>query len=616
MLPSLEGRMARVWRGVFAALLTTGVALGAWLPPASASGDAAPAAIAPEIAVKMDARLVAAATMGGTDPVPVWIALADKGEQGPEDLARRLDQARAALTPRNLARRLRAHVFPLVDDRDLPVHAPYLEALAREGLATYGVSRWQNAVAARIAPARLAAIAALPFVARMSPVQQATRAPEARPTLLPISPREAGAARLAGVSASYGLTLAQLAQIAIPALHDSGYTGAGVLVCLIDDGFNYYQRQEALAAQPIAPGLTRDFVEGDTTVQDTTSFSGLQHGSWTFGILGGNKPGTYLGAAYGASYALARTEVDFFERQIEMTYWQQAAEWADSLGADLISSSLAYRDFDPPDPTYTYAQMDGHTTIVTQAAEIAASKGILIVNAVGNEGATAYGRLLAPSDVNGDSLIAVGAVDANGALASFSSRGPSGDGRIKPDLVALGVANPVVNVAVANPFDPGLYTANSGTSFSTPLVAGLAACLLQARPRLTPVEIIRALRATASLTCMPNDDAGYGLPNGYAALRVSAPVTGVAGGKVSMLGPNPLRAGQVLRVTFDPSLVSSGRVRVLDLQGHQVRELCVTGAAPIALWDGRNDDGQWVHPGIYFLQSGHRDAAARVVFLR
>jgi len=607
-------RATRAWLPLLAAaalLPARAGGAGSLAATVSIEPAAALSAPAPEIAVKMDSRLVAAASLGGTEPVPVWIALADKGERSPADLARMLVEARAVLTPRNLARRIRARVFPLVDYRDIPVHAPYLDALAREGLAPYGASRWMNAVAARIPPARLGAIAALPFVTHMSPVTRATRAGETPPAG---NATPAATARLEGVRASYGLTLAQLSQIAIPALHDSGYTGAGVLVCVIDDGFNYYQRQEALRAQPIAAGRTRDFVEGDTSVQDTTTFSGLQHGSWTFGVLGGNKPGTYLGAAYGASYALARTEVDFFERKIEMVYWQQAAEWADSLGADLISSSLAYRDFDPPDTTYTYAQMDGHTTTVTQAAEIAASKGILVVNAVGNDGATPYGKLLAPSDVNGDSLIAVGAVDASGQVANFSSRGPSGDGRIKPDLVALGVNNPVVNVAHATPFDPGLYTANSGTSFSTPLVAGLAACLLQARPRLTPVEIIRLLRTTASQAVDPDNSTGYGLPSGVAALQISAPPSGRP---VTLFGPNPFHSGQAVRVTFDPSLVTSGRVRVIDIQGHQVRELPANpGASPLVMWDGRDDDGRLVHPGIYFLASGHRDAAARVVFLR
>lgn len=597
----LDRRTAHAWLPL--------VAAAALLAAHTAAAD--PAAMPPELAARMDARLVAAASLGGVDPVPVWIGLADKGERSPADLARMLDEARAALTPRNLARRMRAHVFPLIDYRDIPVHAPYLEALRREGLAPYGASRWMNAVAARIPPARLAAIAALPFVAHMSPVPKGTRTPETPPTSPTAAP--ATQARLQGVHASYGLTLAQLAQIAVPALHDSGYTGAGVLVCMIDDGFNYYQRQEALRAQPIGPGLTRDFVEGDTTVQDTTSFSGLQHGSWTFGVIGGNQPGTYLGAAYGASFALARTEVDFYERQIEMVYWQQAAEWADSLGADLISSSLAYRDFDRPDSTYTYAQMDGHTTIVSQAAEIAASKGILVVNAVGNDGATPYGKLLAPADVNGDSLIAVGAVDAGGVIANFSSRGPSGDGRIKPDLVALGVGNPVVNVANANPFNPGLYTTNSGTSFSTPLVAGLAACLMQARPTLTPVEIIRLIRSTASQAIDPDNSYGYGLPSGAAALQGSRPPSGRP---VTLLGPNPFHTGQAVRASFDPALVTSGRVRVIDIQGHQVRELPAGGASLFVIWDGRDDHGRWVQPGIYFLASGHRDAAARVVFLR
>ena len=581
--------------------------------------------ITPEDAHKLDPRLLEAARVGGEEALPVWIEFADKGEDGPASFARMLGEARASLTPRTVARRLRARVFPLVDERDLPVHTPYLEELTQRGFAPYGVSRWLNRAAVRVAPARLAELASLRFVRALQPVERARRTPDLPATerSAPVAP--APPARGGSTAVSYGLTEAQLNQVDLPQVHFQGYTGVGILVCILDDGFNFYRRHEALKDVVIQPGRVRDFVGGDYDVQDTTAAPiAFEHGAWTFAVLGGYKPGSYVGAAYGAEFALGRTENDFSEHLVEMVYWGMGAEWADSLGADIISSSLGYSTFDAPDPDYTYADMNGHTTTVSRAAEIAASKGILLVNSAGNEGQTSWQKIVAPADVNGDSLIAVGAVDLNGNYANFSSRGPSSDGRIKPDLVALGVNNPLPDVRA--PLNVSGYWNQSGTSFSAPLVAGVAACLWQAKPTAPPSEIIQVMRATASKANSPDNFFGYGIPDAFAAYFLLTTPASIPGSPlcVRCVGPNPLHEGESVTFTLTAGTTGAtgGDVRVLDAQGRAVRHLWSGGSAepipPIVRWNGQDDSGRTVPPGLYFaiLSSARLTSSVRVVFLR
>lgn len=576
---------------------------------------------------KLDPRLVALAAASDPAPRHVWVTFADHGERSAAERAAMLAGAASQLSPRNRARRIRAHVSPLVDERDLPVHSAYLEALARAGLEPHAVSRWFNRAAVRVPGNRLLEIAGLPFVARVSAVETVLRSVD--PPGTPPAPFGAPAPARGFLSGpDYGLMRDALTQIGVPAVHDSGYVGTGVLVCILDAGFNFYQRHDALRGQGIAPGRTRDFVEGDTTVIDEGS-GGLDHGAWVMGCIGGDKPGTYVGSAFGAEFALGRTENDAIESRVEELYWEQGAEWADSLGADLITSSVGYFTFDAELGDYTYADMDGHTTIISQAAEIAASKGILVVNAVGNEGNKSWHYLIAPADVNGDSLIAVGAVNAAGSPASFSSFGPSADGRVKPDLAALGASVPIVSTdsVPGRLYDPTAYTTGSGTSLATPIVAGLAACLLGARPGWTPQQVIRALRETASRAGHPDYRVGYGIPNGARALLW--PNLGpeyVPPGSVGIepRGPNPfLPAAGSLTVIFARSSGStSAHVRVYDAGGRNVRLLwtgtLTAGTPQEADWDGRDRDGHDLRSGIYWIQvdAGGDRATTRAVLLR
>lgn len=589
------------------------------------SGATGAFAASPAARARVEPRLLTQLGPDCATPRLVWIEFADKGERGPGDLALRVAAARVSLSPRAIQRRERAGVWPLADWYDLPVHQPYVDELVARGFQPFGASRWFNRVAVLECDARVLEAAELPFVRRVAAGERArVHRGEALGTsfALPPAPPE-GALRVNAID--YGVMRNAMNQIGVPALHDSGYTGAGVLIAVLDEGFNYFDKHEALRNLDIG-GRTRDFVEGDLVVQDTVVSPGIfQHGTWCLGAMAGNVPGRYVGPAFGASFALARTEYSGSETPAEMVWWGMGAEWADSLGADIVSSSLGYNTFDDPYPDLTLAMLDGKTSTISRAAQIAASRGMLMVNSAGNSGASASWdfRILFPADVNGDSLLAIGAVDSFGVLASFSSHGPTADGRIKPDLVARGRS---VQLPSASG-NPQAYTTGSGTSFSCPIVAGMAACLWQARPSWPAVWIAEALKRTASRTNNPDNLYGWGLPSGSAALRYQPDTAGVPPTSralaLQLLGPNPLvPGGPDSRLRFVSSSGGRARLRVLDPQGRVVRLLhegiLAPGQSVTATWDGRDDAGRRLEPGVYFAQIdlGGRTAAVRIASLR
>uniref|UniRef100_A0A832MJZ9 Peptidase S8/S53 domain-containing protein n=1 Tax=Eiseniibacteriota bacterium TaxID=2212470 RepID=A0A832MJZ9_UNCEI len=599
-----------------AALLAAALLAGPAVAPAAA---AASPGLAPSLARR--------AAETPEQPVVAWVRFTDRA--GAERRPEALEAARRALPARSLERRARRGTARSLGAADLPVHAPYVAAVTARGARVRGASRWLNAVSVEM-PARLAPeLARLPFVAAVEPVPAAARTrrapePEAPAAAASVRPAAAGAAQLApGEQAWYGGAFRQLDMMQVPAVHAAGLSGAGVLVCVLDSGFRTTHR----AFDGLDLVAARDFVHGDAVVDDEPGQDppgAASHGTQTLGCIAGRLPGVYAGGAFGASVALGKTEDVASETPVEMDYWLFGAEWADSLGADVLSSSLGYFTFDDPLDSYAYDDMDGRTTVVTLAAAEAARRGITVVTAAGNEGGTAWHHIIAPADA--DTVIAVGAVDSFNVVTSFSSRGPSADGRIKPDVTAMG--RRVLCVSFGN---DSTYARVSGTSFSTPLVAGVVALLLEAHPTWGPFEVREALRETALNHATPDNDIGWGLVQADLArawipstLLAAPPAPAAPGAAALAAAPNPLLPGAALTVRFTAPDGARARLDVLDLAGRRVARLHDGPArGPMtATWRATGADGARVPPGAYWLRlaadapgAPGRVAARRVVVL-
>ena len=577
---------------------------------------AAPAHAAPP--PRVSPGLLRAIAVRPDQPVAVWVFFTDRAgaEHDPQALA----AARERLTVRSLSRRARRGVLADVDATDLPVHEPYLRALVARGARLRGASRWLNAASVEIPPRLAPELARLPFVQRVELVPVALRmrpAPEPVEAVEPVTPgvsperaRDApGTTSSPGQQAWYGGSFRQLDMMQVPAMHALGLSGAGVLVTMLDIGFKL-THQVFTGLNVVA---TRDFVHGDLNVDDEPGQDApgeSDHGTWTLACVAGHKPDTYIGGAYGCSVALGKTEYGPTETPVEMDNWQFGAEWADSLGADVISSSLGYSEFDNPADSYTYADMNGQTTVVTKAASEAIRRGITVVNAAGNEGTAAWHYIIAPADA--DTLIAVGAVDSFNVIASFSSRGPTSDGRIKPDVTAMGRS-----VLLPQPSNPTGYQRASGTSFACPLTSGVVALLLQSHPNWGPAQVREALRATALNHAAPNNDIGWGLVQGLAANSYAVagvgPVTGATGVELTA-GPNLLRRGASTTIRFAAPASGTVGLDVVDVSGRRRAQLYAGSVAAerAIAWSGVGDDGAPLPAGIYWIRLAGIGAGAPV----
>jgi hypothetical protein len=388
---------------------------------------------------------------------------------------------------------------------DLALLAQRLERLG----ATVRVrSRFVNGVSVRLRGRALREAARWPEVRRVQAVAQFVRRRTDGRTdrrtedALPLSFRSVRPAvrRSVALDSVYGPLAWPIDQLNIRALHDRGLRGAGVRIALLDAGFD--------TQHPLMAGATviaqHDFVYGDSVVRDQPGEAAgeMTHGTAVWSTIAADVPGTLVGVAPDAEFLLAKTEFTLTETRVEEDHWVAAVEWADSLGAHIISSSLGYRTFDGGF-TYAPAELDGDVAVTTVAADRAAARGILVVVSAGNDGPSAR-TLGTPAD--GDSVVAVGATDSLGAVASFSARGPTADGRIKPDVVAPGV-----RIASAAP-DSGVFLL-SGTSFAAPLVSGLAALVQGARSGQPALELRRGLIAAGDSSLAPGNTRGYGIPD-------------------------------------------------------------------------------------------------------
>lgn len=532
----------------------------------------------------------------------MWVWFTDRHIPDAASLDARLARAATALSPHAAARRAKVMGARPVDELDLPVHQAYLARIEALGAEVVHVSRWLNAASVRAPGASLPAIEALPFVREITPVATGRSNRRERDAALPPAAGQPPAPRdsdpVAGASFNYGPSYGQMAEIGVVAAHDLGLSGAGVIVAMHDTGF--YRDHEAYQPLLAAGRLLaqHDFINDDGETQNEPGDDPGQHrhGTSTWALVGGFKQGQLIGAAYGASFLLAKTEDVTSETPIEEDNWVAAMEWSDSLGADIISSSLSYIDF------HTYSQMNGDTTPITIAADIAASRGIVVCTAAGNWATQDWYYIGAPAD--GDSVIAVGATTPSGGMWDDSSHGPTFDGRIKPELVARGDGTYTAVVPGGAFGDTSSYREESGTSVSTPLVAGAAALLLEAKPTLTPIQVRETLKLTADNASTPDNHRGWGRINVMAAITLAASsVPGAAGAPVAtptlVAQPNPFRDETRLSLATAPGI----GVEVFTVDGRCVRVLSARPADGAVIWDGRDAGGRQLSPGLYLMRS-------------
>jgi serine protease AprX len=454
-------------------------------------------------------------------PRKCWIYFRDKDETMLRTVVangtvREISQS-TGITERALKRRAKV-LLPaqLVTTEDLPVSQSYVDQLQHDGVPVINSSRWFNAVTAMLTSDQRNRVAALPFVDHVEFVRTFTGKKEL--------PQAAPLRKISGVKTQnlhdYGPSLAQETQINVVPVHNLRITGRGVLVGMLDSGFRWRVPESEKNMDVIKE---YDFIQHDSVTANEDGKTPIdegnqdEHGTLTLSLVGGYKEGALVSPAFGSSFILAKTEYVPSETNIEEDNWVAGIEWEEQNGVDVVSSSLGYSIFDDtdavgnPQHSYTPADMNGRTATTSKAAVLAARRGVVVCSAMGNEGETSWHILTTPADA--DSILSVGAVTVSGVYASFSSVGPTADGRTKPDVVADGVGAYCALRATSS------YTGGfQGTSLSTPLVAGAAALILSAHPGLTPIQVRDALRNTASNVFSPNDSIGWGVIDTYKAL--------------------------------------------------------------------------------------------------
>jgi serine protease AprX len=485
------------------------------------------------------------------------------------------------LSEKALNRRIKQNTPVTIDD--IPVNAYYLDSIQKLGLTILNTSKWFNSASVFIDDTSvLNKLNKITFIKSFKKTAHTNSIKSSVINKYPIISEEYSQQTL---NPSYGSAFSQINQVNGDYLHQLGFKGDNMVIAVIDVGFykaNSLSAFDSIVANNHILG-TKDFVEpGDDVYTKGT------HGSYVLSIIAGNIPGTYIGTAPNASYWLLRSEDTRSEFPIEEDNWIAAAEFADSAGVDIINTSLGYYNFDDPNigPDYKYSDMNGKTARISIAADIAASKGILVVVSAGNEGNKPWHYISAPADAL--NVLSVGAVDSEENLASFSSVGPSADGRIKPDIAAMGLAT-------AYQSDNGDIKNGNGTSFSAPIISGLAACLWQAFPNLTNNDIIKFIKLSSNKANFPNNKTGYGIPNFETAYNLAAYSTQLPQNN-DRVYPNP--CSNFICINVNDFTQSNIFIEIYNTAGIKVLQTSIPFQSPIVLIDEMHK----LQPGVYIIR--------------
>jgi len=511
-----------------------------------------------------------------------------------------LTQPGQFLTQKAIARRNREGVLP--DSLDLPVSQKYIDELVEEVDYILYPSKWMNALLLVTDELRALQIELLPFVDRVEMVGLGyTPSPNARDgkkmfgTVNLKIDLHWNNRKLAENENPYDF---QNSLLRIPEMHEEGFTGKGVTVAVFDAGFPGTDKASAFAhlfnkEQIIA---TKDFV----SPWSDDIYTGIQHGTNVLSLIAANEEGILVSGAPDANYILAITEEIETEYKIEEYNWVKAAEFADSLGVDVINSSVGYFDFDDPTMNYSLEDLDGKTTVIARGANIASQKGILIVNSAGNYGPK-ESSLISPAD--SELVLAIGAVGKELDVSNFSSRGPTGDGRIKPDLAAYGNGVALIK-------SNGSLGFSNGTSFSSPQIAALAAGLWEAKPEWTRAEMVENLIRSATQANAKDNLIGYGIPNFFDAYYGEILAVSEKEQIIWKVFPNPL-AEDGLTIYFGQEL--NAEFTLIDMNGKSLKSMILlrnSTKAPFRI------SLEGLKPGFYVVQMQDANELKRTKLFR
>ncbi|MDR0745483.1 MAG: S8 family serine peptidase [Mediterranea sp.] len=432
------------------------------------------------------------------DTLKYRISLTDKIEttyslQRPEEF----------LSGKAIARRARQRLA--IDSTDLPVCDTYVRTIRDKGVKVIAKGKWDNFVTVSCNDTiKINRIAELPFVRSVEKVWTAPKRDKKKEG----PERDSIVSEPYKLENPYGLAYMQLYLSHGDRLHKAGYRGEGMTIAIMDAGFHNADRIAAFDSVRIIG--TKDLVGDSPSI-----YAESDHGMKVLSCMGANWPHAIVGSAPEASYWLFRTEDEYSEHLVEQDYWAVAIEYADSVGVDVVNTSLGYFSFDDKSKDYRLRDLNGECALISRQASRVAGKGMVLLCSAGNSGQGSWKKITPPGDAK--NVLTVGAISNSGTLATFSSVGNSADGRVKPDIVAVGVSTQVIGT-------DGQPTTASGTSFATPVMCGMVACLWQARPELTAKQIITLVRRSGDRADFPDNVYGYGVPDLWKACQMQGDI--------------------------------------------------------------------------------------------